>query len=428
MRKQCGQIIRIGDRWYVRYWERRNIGGTVERKRVTHLIGEITTRGKRPPADIKTEAERHMATVKGGTVPAERIVTIGDFVERVYLPWITEHKRPSTAKGYRDIWEDHLKPLSEQVWLKDTRTYHVQSWLNQIGTGKLSRNTLKHVKSVISGIFTLAKQQDYFQGENPARDSAVNPKAAEPQETYAYSLEEIQTILSLLPEPAATAFAVAAFMGLRHGEIQGLLWEHYRDGELYVSRSIWNGHISDPKTRKGRAPVPVIRQLSDRLEIHRLRSRKANAEPGSEQPASLEPRSGPIFANSVGKPLSLGSLVNRIILPALNRCEACGKSESNHRVAGHPYKRDNSIPEWHGWHAARRGLGSNLYRLGVPELVIQRILRHANVSTTAAYYIKTVEQDVRSAMIKLESEIGGISSPETDAQDIARVKVSAPVQ
>src|SRR5713101_6420603 len=398
-RKQQGQIIRIGDRWYVRYWERRNVGGAVERKRITHSIGEVTTRGKRPPADIKTEAERHMATVNSGTVPAERIVTIGDFVERVYLPWIEQHKRPSTAKGYRDIWEDHLKPLSEQVWLKDTRTYHVQGWLNQIGAGKLSRNTLKHVKSVISGIFTLAKQQDYFQGENPARDSAVNPKAAEPQETYAYTLEEIQVVLSLLPEPAATAFAVAAFMGLRHGEIQGLLWENYHGGEMYVSRSIWNGRISDPKTRKGRAPVPVIRQLADRLEIHRLRV-------GS-------PLAGPIFANALGKPLALSSSVNRVILPALNRCEACGKADSDHQKAGHSYKRDTRIPEWHGWHAARRGLGSNLYRLGVPDMVIQRILRHANVSTTATYYIKTAAVDVSKAMTTLENhitEVGQVQS------------------
>jgi hypothetical protein len=111
------------------------------------LLGEVLTRGKRPPADIKTEAERHMATVNSGTVPAARIVTIGDFVERVYLPWTKDHKRSWTAKGYRDIWEDHLKPLCEQVWLKDTRTYHVQSWLNQIGAEKLSRTTLKHIKT-----------------------------------------------------------------------------------------------------------------------------------------------------------------------------------------------------------------------------------------------------------------------------------------
>ena len=188
---------------------------------------------------------------------------VGDFVEQVYLPWTETHKRPSTAKGYRDIWEDHLRPLCTSVWLKDTRTYHVQSWLNQIGAGKLSRNTLKHVKSVASGIFTLAKQQDYFQGENPARDSAINPKAAEPQETYAYTLEEIQTILSLLPEPSATAFAVAAFMGLRHGEIQGLLWENYRDGELFVL--VQSGMGASQTPRLARAAPRFL--LSDNWRI-----------------------------------------------------------------------------------------------------------------------------------------------------------------
>jgi integrase len=136
----------------------------------------------------------------------------------------------------------------------------------------------------------------------------------------------------------------------------------------------------------------VIRQLAERLEMHRLRS--------------ANPLVGPIFANSLGKPLSLGSLVNRVILPSLNRCETCGKKESDHQNAAHVFKRDGCIPEWHGWHAARRGLGSNLYRLGVPDLVIQRILRHANVSTTATYYIKTAAGDVRNAMAMLEDHIG----------------------
>ena len=391
-RKQNGQIVRIGDRWFVRYWERRNIGGTVERKRVSQCLGPVTTRGKRPPADIEKEAERHMVTVNGGAIPAERIVTIGDFVERIYLPWIEQHKRPSTAKGYRDIWEDHLRPHCAHVWLKATRTYHVQGWLNHIGAGSLSRNTLKHVKSVVSAIFTLAKQQDYFHAENPARDTAINPGAAEPQETYAYSLEEIQRILTRLPEPAGTAFAIAAFMGLRYGEIRGLLWENYHDEEMHVTRSIWNGRITDPKTRKGRAPVPVIRQLAERLQMHRLRCGN--------------PQTGPIFANRLG--------TNRYILPSLNRCENCGKAESTHQAMNHEYRRDGSLPEWHGWHSARRGLGSNLYRLGVSEMVIQRILRHANVSTTATYYIKTAAADVRSAMTKLENQIAEAAQSQAD--------------
>ena len=169
---------------------------------------------------------------------------------------------------------------------------------------------------------------------------------------------------------------------------------------MQVSRSIWNGRVTDPKTRKGRAPVPVIRSLAERLELHRLRCGN--------------PQTGPIFANALGKPLALSSITNRLILPSLNICERCGKRESNHQKADHAYKRDNRIPEWHGWHAARRGLGSNLYRLGVPDMVIQRILRHANVSTTATYYIKTAAADVRSAMTKLENHIAGAEQTKTD--------------
>jgi hypothetical protein len=117
------------------------------------------------------------------------------------------------------------------------------------------------------------------------------------------------------------------------------------------------------------------------------------------------PQSGPIFANAVGKPLALTSIVSRVITPALNLCERCHKRETDHGNAEHEHKRDERIPVWHGWHAARRGLGSNLYRLGVPDIVIQRILRHANVSTTATYYIKTAADDVRGAMAKLEKQI-----------------------
>ena len=127
------------------------------------------------------------------------------------------------------------------------------------------------------------------------------------------------------------------------------------------------------------------------------------------------PQTGPIFANAKGSPQALEDLVNRLIIPALNRCEVCRKSESSHQGLDHEYRPDTSLPEWHGWHAARRGLGSNLYRLGVPDIVIQRILRHANVSTTTGYYIKTAADDVRGAMTMLEKQIarGGRSLSDT---------------
>src|SRR4029077_2545465 len=188
--------------------------------------------------------------------------------------------------------------------------------------------------------------------------------------------------------------------GLRSGEIEGLQWEDFHDGEIHVSRSIWNGQETAPKTRKSAAPVPVIRQLTERLEFHRLRSKDA--------------KTGPIFRTGKGTAQSMNNLLHRLILPALNRCATCHKAEGEcDPETPHKYERDASLPEWHGWHACRRGLGSNLYRLGVPDMVIQRILRHANVSTTASYYIKTAADDVCSAMGKLEQNVSLISLRDT---------------
>lgn len=61
--------------------------------------------------------------------------------------------------------------------------------------------------------------------------------------------------------------------------------------------------------------------------------------------------------------------------------------------------------EWHGWHAFRRGLATNLHRLGVGDKVIQSILRHANISTTMDVYVKTISTDSAAAMALLEAAL-----------------------
>ncbi len=238
----------------------------------------------------------------------------------------------------------------------------------------------------------MAKQLGYFDGVNPVQGTSVNPHAREPEETYAYSLEEIYSMLSLFPEPASTAFAVAAFAGLRRGEIEGLDWSDFRDGALSVCRSIWNGRELPTKTKKSKAPVPVVRPLAQRLEMHRLRCGN--------------PTKGPIFATGLGTRISVNNLQNRLMLPALNRCQHCGLQDGKeHLKEKHDYERDPALPIWHGWHAARRGLGTNLYRLGVPDKVIQAILRHSNVNVTLGYYVKPQTPDVIAAMDKFEAEI-----------------------
>jgi hypothetical protein len=52
----------------------------------------------------------------------------------------------------------------------------------------------------------------------------------------------------------------------------------------------------------------------------------------------------------------------------------------------------------YGWLAFRRGLAGNLSELGVPDPVIQQVLRHGDVGTTARFYRKTRRPAVTKAM------------------------------
>jgi integrase len=249
---------------------------------------------------------------------------------------------------------------------------------------------------LLSAVFVDAKNQGYFKGENPVIDAQI-PKGRPKSETYAYSLDEVTRMISFLPEPAATIVAVAAYTGLRKGEIQGLLWEGYSGSELRVTRSIWNGVISEPKTARSKSAVPVIPQLQAMLDAHRR--------------ACGNPVCGPIFASGAGNPVDLQNLANRVILPVLHRCKHCRLANGEHKNAGHAFELDRVL--WHGWHSFRRGIGTSLYRLGVPAKTIQDVLRHAQISTTLNIYVKAREEDSRNSMVGAFS-----AAVEVCAQDV----------
>lgn len=303
-------------------------------------------------ASVRDLAKQELEPLNRNLAEPLSVTKLSDFVDRVYLPFGKQQKRPSTYRGYAQMWSNYLKTRCQAEWLREIRTHHVQAWLEETGREhEISRTTLKHVKNFLSGIFRHAAQQGYFDGANPVKLAEIPAFATNGAETKPYSLEEIGAMLKVLSEPSATAVASAAFTGLRLGEVRGLTWPSYEPapdeeslGWLNVTRSVWRNTVGDPKTAKSKAPVPVIPQLAQRLSAHRLKCGN--------------PVAGPIFRNSVGNPLDLNACYQREMKDVLKRAGT-----------------------WHGWHGFRRGLASNLNRLGVDDPVIQRILRHSTVDT-----------------------------------------------
>jgi integrase len=193
-------------------------------------------------------------------------------------------------------------------------------------------------------------------------------------------------MLAVLPEPAWTAVTTAAFSGLSKGELRGLQWADFTGTKLTVNRVVWNSVTNDPKTDNRQAPVAVVKQLADALEMHRVRMGKL-AQPNL-----------PIFQAGNGRPLNLDNLARGVIVPALSLCAVCRKREDEHKPEGHMFKRDEKMPRWHGWHAFRRGLATNLHELGTDDKEIQAILRHSDVRLTQNIYIQSVDESQVDAM------------------------------
>jgi hypothetical protein len=63
----------------------------------------------------------------------------------------------------------------------------------------LTKTTLQHIKSVLSTIFTYAKNEGAFDGANPVDGVLIPRHAKEPGETHAYDVNHVLQILDRLP-------------------------------------------------------------------------------------------------------------------------------------------------------------------------------------------------------------------------------------
>lgn len=381
MRKQTGYVFRAGDHWLIRYRDNRVVDGQMVRKQMAvKLCSVLPEHGRctRPPKAVKEERDRFMEKINRSTVAPERMLTMGDFVTQVWTPFLESHRAKSTTHHYGYYWEHLLRPCCGFELLRDFSTVAGQELLDGIARDnpEMCKATLQRLKSQLSGILKLAIQRGYRTAPNPMRETSL-PRAPESEETEAYDLDTVFYLIRSLAEPDRTLVATAAFTGLRKGELCGLQWPDYTGEVLMVTHSLWRGFLGQPKSKASRASVPVIPVLRQMLDVHRARAGN--------------PTEGFIFRGPrLGRPIGLDNLSKDRIRPLL--CMA------------------KSSVRWLGWHAFRRGLATNLHDMGVDDLVIQKILRHSNVSVTQDCYIKTLPASVTTAMDKFNTEVSRLCS------------------
>jgi integrase len=147
-------------------------------------------------------------------------------------------------------------------------------------------------------------------------------------------------------------------------ELRGLKWQDYDEklGTIQVQRKVVGSITGAPKTEAREAALDVMPMLRKVLAAYKQEFPPVGA--------------GWVFRGKKGGPLCLDNLSRRDIPVHINGA-------------------------WFGWHAFRRGLGTRLNEAGVDDKTIQSVLRHADISTTMAYYVQPNREAAKRGLQKL---------------------------
>ncbi|MGH9642329.1 MAG: hypothetical protein ACRD3Q_07865 [Terriglobales bacterium] len=164
MRHSRGTIIERSGIFYVRYYTDDSANGS--RKATARLCAVdkehwfMRRKGKLVVSDaVKQARDRAMLEVNASRGQLRKSdLTVQEFWNEVYVPsWKDRKLRSSTINGYTKTWTTYLDDHLGGVKLSEYGTADATRFLTQIVKKRdLGRNTLAHVRALMSAIFAHA--------------------------------------------------------------------------------------------------------------------------------------------------------------------------------------------------------------------------------------------------------------------------------
>ncbi len=290
-------------------------------------------------------------------------------------PQSMARKADTTKYCYKHVIRDYLIERWGNVHAIEIRPADVENWLQAISIDKdpegLDWPTLSKMRNIMSIIYAHAQRKNLIPNDvkyNPVRPPELGGARCRCTSVYeAVILKPQQTfsILNSLPLLQQTMVVLDAATGLRYSEIAGLKWQDvdWENSQIHVRRRWIRGNISEPKSRKSRAPVAMAPLLAKYLRAWQLETAYAKATDwvfASEKTHGRTPRVGNMLCVDYLRPAAINAGV---------------RLEKGQRF---------------GFHNLRHSLASFLVTKKKTDVkTAQRSMRHAKSSTMLDHYAQT---------------------------------------
>lgn len=377
-----------GDQWYMSY--------RLDGRRFNRKLGPVWKEKGRPPGGyftrrraqealdaILTDARRGKLSIPDPVLGAK---TYGDACE-AWLRYI-EHERgrsPSTLRDYAHTVKHRLVPtFGADTPVASITTADIDAVRETLlSEGKLSRRTVQKALVLNYGILKRAKRRGWI-SSNPAED-AERVALKRSGDFNVLSAEEVFAVARTADdEQEAALIVVAAFTGLRMGEIRALRWGDVDFGKrtVFVRQNLVRGRLSKPKSGKVRS-VPLIDQAASALD-------KLSRRENFTQPSDL------VFVSATGTYLDDKDL-RGAFYGALKRAGL-----------GHKREEDPALR----FHDLRHTFGTLAVQVW-PLVDVQSYMGHASIQTTMIYAHHVPKHNAADALSSLVGKDSweGVSAP-----------------
>lgn len=236
-----------------------------------------------------------LAQLQAGTRPAERGPTLREaasaFLEGAATGAIRNRSgapyKPSVVRDYRRDLEQRLVPLIGGSRLNELTTVDMQRVADRLAHDGLKPASVRNTIMALRALYAWARPRGLASG-NPC-DGLRLASAGRRRERIA-SASECALLIAALPPADRAALGLAAYAGLRAGELLALDWSavDLDRGMVRVERAWDHGSLAfvAPKSRAAERDVPVVARLRLLLEDHR----ELTAGAGLLFPGGRDPR------------------------------------------------------------------------------------------------------------------------------------------
>lgn len=344
-------------------------------------------------ADVETRAAEDAARSERESLPTFELAAEG---------WLKARKAQTNAKKKTlDDWASMLRREDDEPRKRGRKpsarlmrkfgdrridtimSAEVMGFLDELDDFGLAPRTINKYRSVIAGVYKWASREDTYNLQHNPVTAESKRREGDPGELVIYTPEQVAATVRALregkhrgarmhaggkhaqPEHRAAraqedaqdgaAVIVAAFAGLRLGELVALCWRDvdFSAERIRVQRAYVMGELTSTKGRTARS-VPMSQQVAEALA--QLGQREGFTGPDDQ-----------VFAGVDGQFIDGGALARRY-----KRARDAVRAS------------DAAVPALR-WHDLRHTFGSLCAAAGVNVVAIQSYMGHSSVRTTQRY-------------------------------------------